>query len=76
MNQKYHARHILSVTLPDCLALLNKVGESWQEASLCSVYLSQIQEETSGAYSDRALAQINEGRIAAESITPGKPRSR
>lgn len=69
---RYQARHILAVTLPDCLALLNKVGESWQEAKLCSVYLSPILEETSRAYSDRALAQINEDKIAAESITTRK----
>lgn len=71
---RYQARHILAVTLPDCLALLNKVGESWQEASLCSIYLTPILEETSCAYSDRALAQINGDRIAAESITTGKLR--
>ncbi|RAO71771.1 uncharacterized protein BHQ10_007783 [Talaromyces amestolkiae] len=71
---RYQARHILAVTLPDCLTLLNKVGESWQEATLCSVYLSPILEETARAYSDRALAQMNADRIAAESITTGKLR--
>jgi Fungal specific transcription factor domain len=70
----HRSRHILAVTLPDCLALLNKVGESWQDATLCSVYLNPILEDVTRAYSDRALAQIDAARIAAESLTTEKLR--
>lgn len=70
----HRARHILAVTLPDCLALLNKVGESWEDASLCSAYLKPILDEASRAFSDRALAQVDPARIAAESLTTEKLR--
>ncbi|OKL56114.1 hypothetical protein UA08_08655 [Talaromyces atroroseus] len=71
---RHRARHILAVTLPDCLALLNKVGESWQDAALCSAYLSPILDEASRAYSDRALAQIDPARIEAECLMTEKLR--
>ncbi|KAH8886270.1 hypothetical protein GQ53DRAFT_796879 [Thozetella sp. PMI_491] len=51
----HQARHVLAVTLPDCLALVNKVGESWADAALCSTYLSPVLEEVFRAFSSRAL---------------------
>ncbi|RDW82620.1 hypothetical protein BP6252_03732 [Coleophoma cylindrospora] len=37
----------LSATLPDCLAILDKIGQRWQEATICAEHLRPIVAEVS-----------------------------
>ncbi|KUJ16400.1 uncharacterized protein LY89DRAFT_586714 [Mollisia scopiformis] len=67
------ARFALSVTLPDCLSLLAKVGERWHEAALCADYLRPVVEEVGKAFHDRIM---NDAALNAEKEghTTGKLR--
>lgn len=52
---RQQARFALSVTLPDCLSLLAKVGERWHEAALCADYLRPVVDEVAKAFHDRIM---------------------
>jgi hypothetical protein len=56
------ARHVLFIAVPDCLALLAKMGESWRDSLLCSEYLGAIVDEISRAFRERELNYIDEGQ--------------
>lgn len=61
------ARFALSVTLPDCLSLLAKVGERWHEASLCADYLRPVVDEVAKAFHDRIMSdEVVEVRVGRE----------
>lgn len=58
------ARFALSVTLPDCLSLLVKVGERWHEAVLCADYLRPVVDEVAKAFHDRIMndSELDSGK--------------
>lgn len=70
------ARFILSITLPDCLALLLKVGERWREAALCAEPLRPVVDEVVRAFQDRVLGDLDMdlGLGAREAVTTEKVR--
>jgi hypothetical protein len=54
-------RFVLSITLPDCLALLVKVGERWKEAALCAEHLRPVVDEVAKAFHDRIMIDLEMG---------------
>jgi predicted nucleic acid-binding Zn ribbon protein len=58
---RQQARFILSITLPDCLGLLAKVGERWHEAALCGDHLKPVVEEVAKALSERVVGGLEGG---------------
>ena len=59
LPMRHQARYVLSVTIPDCLALLVKVGERWHEAQRCVKYLRPIVEEVVKVFNDRLLNEFD-----------------
>lgn len=71
---RQEARQILAVTIPDCLMLLTKVGESWDDAALCSKYLMPIVDEVTVAFRVRIMADIASPHKVPEAETTEKLR--
>jgi hypothetical protein len=65
---RQQARFILSITLPDCLALLAKVGERWHEAALCGEHLKPVVEEVAKAFSERVVGGLEGGMGLDEAV--------
>ncbi|KUI72137.1 Pyrimidine pathway regulatory protein 1 [Cytospora mali] len=66
------ARHILAVTIPDCLMLLSKVGQSWEDAAICAKYLIPIVNEVTVAFGDRVMTSAASPRKVSEMETTEK----
>jgi hypothetical protein len=47
------ARFVVGITIPDCITLLEKVGERWSEAGLCADHLKPVVEDVATAFSQR-----------------------
>lgn len=71
---RQQARHILAVTVPDCLMLLSKVGESWADAGICVKYLTPIVNEVTVAFRDKIIAGVSSPSKASEAETTEKLR--
>ena len=56
---KHQARYVLSITIPDCLTLLAKVGERWHEAERCVKYLRPIVDEVVKMFNLRLLSDVD-----------------
>lgn len=52
-QMRHQARCILSVTLPDCLSLLEKLGQLWYESMICAEHLRPLLNEVSQAFTTR-----------------------
>lgn len=69
------ARFALSVTLPDCLSLLAKVGERWHEAALCADFIRPVVDEVAKAFHDRIMNDAAaETQVQKEAVTTEKLR--
>lgn len=66
------ARHILAVTVPDCLMLLSKVGESWEDAGVCVKHLQPIVNEVTVAFGNRVMTRVSSPRKVSEVETTEK----
>ncbi|KAH8657935.1 hypothetical protein BX600DRAFT_61505 [Xylariales sp. PMI_506] len=73
-TMRHKTRHILSVTVPDCLILLAKVAESWPDALLCSEYLGSVVDEITRAYRYRTLSEVDMTRQETERATTERLR--
>lgn len=71
---RQQARHVLAVTIPDCLMLLSKVGESWEDAGTCVRYLKPIVDDVTVAFGGRIMARVFSPRKIPEVETTEKLR--
>lgn len=54
-SMRRQARYTLSISIPDCLNLLARIGETWDGAALCSEYLQRAVDDVSKAFNERLL---------------------
>ncbi|ROW07445.1 hypothetical protein VMCG_03908 [Cytospora schulzeri] len=66
--------HILAATVPNCLTLLSKIGESWTEAEICARHLEPMVNEVTVAFGDRTMAHVFSPRKVSEVETTEKLR--
>lgn len=54
----FQIRRVLSVTLPDCLFIISRIGERWKEAAACADYLRPIVNEVARNFEYQARDSI------------------
>lgn len=60
------ARRALGRTVPDCLALLAQIGQSWDDALLCSRFLAPLADDVTRALAGRGAANGVDGAAEAD----------
>lgn len=69
------ARLVLSVTIPDCLAVIAKIGEFWRVAVHCFDYLEPIAEEVALLFRESDLSDLGPEQEAVETAMTHKLHS-